>query len=162
MDGQTPALVTPVTQALDQLGISYRTFTHPGPVHSVEQAAQERGMLPDQVIRSLVFRLAEDEFVMILAPGEHQVNWPALRKYFQRSRLTLASEAEVLKVTGYRLGAVSPFGLPQPMRILVDCSIFNQSEVSLGSGVRGSTVILSIEDFRKAMEDAEIVDLVRE
>jgi Cys-tRNA(Pro) deacylase len=152
---------TPVTQALDQLGIPYRFFSHPGPVHSVEQAARERGMQIDQVVRSIVFRLGEGEFVMVLAPGEHQINWPALRKYLQRSRLTLASEEEVLQVTGYKLGAVSPFGLPHPMRILVDCSIFNQSEISLGSGLRGSTVILSMDDFRKALSQAEVVDLIR-
>ncbi len=153
---------TPVTQALDRMGIPYRLFTHPGPVASVEQAAGERGMQVDQVIRSLVFRLAEDEFVMILAPGVHQVSWPALRKYFQRSRLTLATQEEVLRETGYQLGAVSPFGLPKSMRILVDCTVYNQAEISLGAGIRGSTVILSIDNFRKALGNAEVVDLIRE
>ena len=152
---------TPVTEELDRRGIPYRLFTHAGEVQSVKQAAQERGTSVDQVVRSLVFRLAEDEFIMILAPGEHQVSWPALRKHLGRSRLTLASAEEVLQETGYKPGAVSPFGLPAPMRILVDCSVFNQPQVSLGAGVRGSAVILSIEDFRKALEGAEVVDLIR-
>jgi Cys-tRNA(Pro) deacylase len=151
---------TPVTRALDALHIPYRFFTHPGPVHSVEQAAQERGMQVDQVIRSIVFRLEENQFVMVLVPGTHQIAWPALRKYLQRSRLTMASEEEVLQVTGYQLGAVSPFGLSQPMRILVDASVFTQLEVSIGPGIRSATVILSADDLRAALGPVEIVNLI--
>jgi len=79
---------TPVTLALDSLGIPYRTFTHPGPIASLEQAAQERGQQPDQVIRSILFRAAKDEFVMVLVNGARQVAWPALRKHLGQSRLT--------------------------------------------------------------------------
>jgi Cys-tRNA(Pro) deacylase len=151
---------TPVTRALDGLHIPYRFFTHPGPVHSVEQAAQERGMQIDQVVRSIVFRLEQDQFLMVLVPGIHQIAWPALRKYLQRSRLTMASEEEVLRVTGYQLGAVSPFGLPQPMRILVDASVFTQPEVSIGAGIRSATVILTADNLRAALGAVEIVDLI--
>ena len=58
---------TPVTRALDALGIAYRLFCHPGPIHSLEQAASERGQRPEQIVRSILFRLAEDEFVMVTA-----------------------------------------------------------------------------------------------
>jgi Cys-tRNA(Pro)/Cys-tRNA(Cys) deacylase len=151
---------TPVTKALDALHVPYRFFGHAGPVHSVEQAAQERGMQVDQVVRSIVFRLEQDQFVMVLVPGTHQIAWPALRKYLQRSRLTMASEAEVLRETGYPLGAVSPFGLPHPMRVLVDSSVFTQPEISIGAGVRSATVILSADNLRTALGPVEVVDLI--
>ena len=60
---------TPVTRALDALEIPYRFFRHPGNVSSLEQAAQERGQEPEQVIRSIVFRLSQSEFVMVLVAG---------------------------------------------------------------------------------------------
>jgi Cys-tRNA(Pro)/Cys-tRNA(Cys) deacylase len=111
---------TPVTRRLAELGIPYRFFRHPGAVHSLEQAARERGQKPEQVVRSILFRLAQDEYMMVLMVGPRQVSWPALRRHLGRSRLTMASEEEVLAVTGYPLGAVSPIGLPAPLRILVD------------------------------------------
>ena len=49
---------TPVTHYLDEKGIKYRFFMHPGAVHSLEQAAAERGQRPEQIIRSIVFRLS--------------------------------------------------------------------------------------------------------
>ena len=114
---------TPVTRVLDALDTPYRYFRHPGKVKSLEQAARERGQAPQQVIRSIVFRLSGSEFVMVLVAGPSQISWPALRSYLGHSRLTMASEEEVLRVTGYPLGAVSPFGLPEPLRILVDRSV---------------------------------------
>ena len=150
---------TPVTRALDSLNVPYRFFRHPGAVHSVEQAAQERGQSVDQVVRSLVFRLAAEEFVMVLMTGSRQVSWPLLRKHLGQSRLTLATEAEVKRETGYPLGAVSPFGLPAPMRVLVDESVLGLEVVSLGSGERGATVILTTEDLMKALGKVEVVKL---
>jgi len=146
---------TPVTQALAVKGVPYRIFRHPGPVTSLEQAAIERGQRPEQVVRSIVFRLAQDEFVMVLVNGSSQVSWAALRRYLGKSRLTMASEAEVLAATGYALGAVAPFGLPNPMRILVDEGVLYEEEISIGSGERGVTVILRSKDFFAALDQFE-------
>lgn len=150
------ALPTPVTRHLDAKGIPYRVFIHPGPIHSLEQAAGERGQRPEQVVRSIVFRLSEGEFVMVLVAGAQQVSWPALRKHLGVSRISMASEEEILRCTGYPTGAVSPFGLPEPMRILVDESVLQEEEVSLGSGVRYTTVILKRADMIRLLGEAEV------
>ena len=147
---------TPVTRELEARGIPHRVFRHPGPVVSLEQAARERGQAPEQVIRSIVFRMGEGEFVMVLMAGEQQVSWRSLRRYLGQSRLSMASEAELLEVTGYPAGAVSPFGLPRPMRVLADEAVFAPEEVSIGSGERGLTVILQTAALRRALPGVEI------
>ena len=144
-----------MTRELDKLGIPYRVFRHPGEVRSLEQAARERDQRPEQVVRSIVFRLAQDEFVMVLIAGPAQVSWPALRAYLGQSRLTTATEPEVLAATGYNVGAVSPFGLPAPMRVLVDKSVLQEEIISIGSGERNITVILKTEDMLKVLQGAE-------
>ncbi len=149
----------PVARALDEMNIPYRLFVHAGPVHSLEQAARERNQQPDQVIRSIVFRVGKDEFLMALIAGDRQISWPVLRRYLGQSRLTLATEDEVRRVTGYERGAVAPFGLPQPMRILADHKVFAYDEVSLGSGVRGTAVIMTSRDLRRALGEVEVLDL---
>ncbi len=72
------------------------------------------------------------------------------------SRITMASEAEVLEATGYVRGAVTPLGLPVPMRILADESVFKPEEISIGSGVRGVAIIMKSETLRKALGTVEI------
>jgi len=146
----------PVARVLDALGIPHRLFRHPGPIHSLEQAARERGQSPDQVVRSIVFRAAKGEYLMVLIVGDRQVSWPALRRYLGQSRVSMASETEVLAATGYERGAVSPIGLPTPMRVLLDESVLAQTEISIGSGERGVTIILRTSDLRRALRDVEV------
>jgi prolyl-tRNA editing enzyme YbaK/EbsC (Cys-tRNA(Pro) deacylase) len=117
---------------------------------------------PEQVVRSIVFRLAQGLFAMVLIAGPAQVSWPALRAYLGQSRLTMANEDELLTQTGYPPGAVSPFGLPAPMRILVDRSVLAEDEVSVGSGVRYLTVIMRSDDLIRALGSAEIGDFTGE
>jgi len=93
---------------------------------------------------------------MVLIAGERQVAWPILRRHLGQSRLTMATEAEVKAATGYERGAVSPLGLPRPMRILIDASVFAHTEISLGSGVRGTTVIMQSADLRQALGEVEV------
>ena len=150
----------PVSLALEKLGIPHRVFRHAGEVSSLEQAARERGQRPEQVLRSILFRIGEDEYLMALVAGPAQISWKALRSYLGQSRLTMASEAEVLEVTGYPIGAVSPFGTARRLRVLVDPSVFDEEEISLGSGVRGTTVILKSDDLKRALGDVEIVELI--
>ena len=108
---------------LDQQQIPYRLFRHAGRVESLEQAAAERGERPEQVVRTIVFRLGEGEFALALMAGPRQVSWPALRRTLGQRRLTMASPEEVRQATGYVPGTVSPFGLPAPLRVLVDRSV---------------------------------------
>jgi Cys-tRNA(Pro)/Cys-tRNA(Cys) deacylase len=149
---------TPVTCYLDERGIPYRFFRHPGAVRSLEQAAQERGQRPQQIIRSILFRLSRDGFVMVLVAGPKQIAWLALRKHLGTSHISMATEAEVKQVTGYPLGAVSPFGTLQPVRVLMDKGILAEQEISIGSGVRYTTVIMQREDFLRALGEVEMGD----
>jgi len=148
--------LTPVSQVLAEMDIPHREFEHTGPIHSLEQAARERGQTPDQVIRSIVFRLGKGEFIMVLVAGPSQISWPDLRAYLNQSRLTMASNEEVLSATGYLPGAVSPFGLPSALRILADERVFEPEEISIGSGVRGITIIMKSSDLKSALRDVEI------
>lgn len=150
----------PASIALETLGIPHTVFRHTGTVNSLEQAAQERNERPEQVVRSILFRLGEDEFLMALVAGPAQISWKKLRKHLGQSRLTMASEDEVLEVTGYRIGAVSPFGIARPLRVLVDPGLVREDEVSLGSGVRGVAIIMKSKDLMRGLKDAEVVELV--
>ena len=141
---------TSVTRVLDELGIPYRIHIHERPLQSLEQAAEERGLEPDQIVRSLLFRLEDGTFVLVLMPGGGKVNWAKLRKHLGVSRMTTATSEEVLEITGYETGAVSPFGLPVRLRLLADRKIMIYDEISIGAGVRNAGVLLK----RQALLDA--------
>jgi Cys-tRNA(Pro)/Cys-tRNA(Cys) deacylase len=147
---------TPATQALDLLAIPYSLFKHDHPPESLEQAALERNQAPEQVIRSILFRYDKDKFFLALMAGPGQLSWRKLRLHLGVSRISMATEGEVMEVTGYAVGTVSPFGLPYPTRILADGSVFQFEEVSLGSGIRGTAIIMKSDDIHRALRKIEI------
>jgi Cys-tRNA(Pro) deacylase len=149
----------PASIALEQLNILHRVFVHETPVNSFEQAASDRNQRPEQVVRSILFQIRPEEFLMVLMAGPAQIDWRKLRQFVKRSRVRMATEDEVLEVTGYRVGTVSPFGLKNPVKVLIDASLLKEEEVSLGSGVRSVAIIMKTVDLRRALRDAEIVSL---
>jgi Cys-tRNA(Pro) deacylase len=149
----------PISFILEKLGIPHRLFRHQTPVHSFEQAASDRGQRPGQVVRSILFRVQDGEYAMVLVAGPGQISWKLLRRILDRSRISMASEDEVLDVTGYRVGTVGPFGLLKQVRILIDSGVMKEEEVSIGSGMRNTAVILKSADLLKALGKAEVVAL---
>jgi len=147
---------TPATRALDELGIPYRLFEHLQLPNSLEAAARARGQTPQQVIRSILFRHEQEYFVMVLVAGPGQIAWKQVREHLGVTRLSMATEEELLQVTGYEIGAVCPFGLPHPVRLLADVSVFQPEEVSLGSGRRGTAIVMKSADLRHALTSVEV------
>jgi Cys-tRNA(Pro)/Cys-tRNA(Cys) deacylase len=74
----------------------------------------------------------------------------------------MATEEEVLEVTGYRVGTVSPFGMKNQPKVLIDASVLQEEEVSIGSGVRDTAIILKSTDLRRALKDAQVVTLTED
>lgn len=158
-DASLSASKPPASIALETLGIPHRVFKHETPVDSFEQAASDRNQRPEQVVRSILFQVRPEEFVMVLMAGREQVDWKSLRKLVGRSRMRMATENEVLEVTGYQIGTVSPFGMRKQVKVLIDASIFKEEEISIGSGVRNTAIILKSADLQHALGEVEIVEL---
>jgi Cys-tRNA(Pro) deacylase len=143
---------------LRQKAVPYRRFTHTAPVASLEQAASQRAQHPDQIVRSILFRLPENHYCLVLINGPRQIDWKALRSYLNTNRLTLADPSEVQDVTGFKIGSVGPFGLKTPLRILLDRRILAWPEISIGSGRAGTALILSPQALLQALPPCEFFD----
>ena len=154
MDNQPPASL-----ALSRCGIPHRVFRHEMPVTSFEQAASDRNQRPEQIVRSILFQVRPEEFVLVLMAGPEQIDWRKLRQLVKRSRVRMATEEEVLEVTGYKVGTVSPFGLKNQIRVMIDASVLKEEEISIGSGVRNMAIIMKSVDIPRALGDVEVVSL---
>ena len=155
----------PASLALAERGVPHRVHRHAGPLRSLAQAAAERGQVPEQVVRCILFRLGREgvtEYVLVATAGPRILPWKALRRYLGRSRISMATPEEVLEVTGAPVGAVSPFTLRAPARLILEPGVLAQEEISLGSGVRGVGIVMRSADLAAAMAEmgAEVVPLL--
>lgn len=150
----------PVSLALEKLNIPHHIFRHETPIDSLEKAASDRGQRASQIIRTILFRVTEDEFALVLVAGPSQISWKRLRKLLGRSRITMATDEEVLAVTGYHVGTVGPFGLARQVPVWIEAGVLKEEEVSIGSGMRNTAIILKSADLYRALGNAEVVDLI--
>lgn len=142
------------------MNVPHRVFIHEKPLMSFEQAAAERNQRPEQIVRSILFQIRPDEFLMVLVAGRDQVDWRKLRQLVKRSRVRMATEEEVLEITGYRVGTVSPFGIKNPVKVLIDTSVLKEEEISIGSGARQVAIIMRSADVQRALGNPEVVSLL--
>ena len=94
-----------------------------------------------------------------------EVPWPTMLCTLIRDscrsiiRLTMAKPEEVFAVTGYHIGAVSPIGLKTAVPIYIDNLIMGQEEISIGSGIRGTAVMIAPAWLPSVIGTHEIVEL---
>ena len=152
----------PVSLALTAQNAPHQVFIHEKPFKGMAEAADAREQEISQLIRSILFRVGEDDFILVLIAGPTQLSWSALRAHLGQSRMTMASKDEVKSVTGYPIGTVAPFGLARPLRLLADESVFAHDEISFGSGQHGTAIIMRTDEFKKVLGEVEIGEFAKQ
>ena len=142
--------------ALAAAGVGYRMISH-GPVRSLAEAAQARGVPPADVVKTLVVRRGADDFLFVLVPGDRAISWPKLRTLLGVSRLSMPDAAVAKEVTGYERGTITPFGSVRPWPVIADHRISGR-DITLGAGRPGLAVALPADDAVRALE-ATVADI---
>ena len=142
--------------ALEASGIPYRVVRH-GRGGSLAEAAAARGIEPRALLKSLVVRRADDDFLFVLVPGDREISWPRLRALLGVSRLSMPDADTALAVTGYERGTITPFGSTRAWPVVMDASVAGL-EISLGAGAHGVGVVAQADDVAAAL-GAQVADV---
>ena len=150
----TPALRDPRLATLP-----HQVVRH-GPVKSLEEAAEARGMTPDQIVKTMVVRRGTDDFLFVLVPGDRVISWPKLRSHLAVNRLSMPDAVDALRVTGYERGTITPLGSTTPWPVLADVRV--SGEVSIGGGAPGTSITVQSNDLIAALgaDTADVTDPV--
>lgn len=135
--------------------IEHRLVTH-GPVGSLEEAAEARGVTPGKLIKTMVVRRGEDDYLFVLVPGDRTIAWPKLRAHLGVNRLSMPDADEAREVTGYVRGTITPFGSTRTLPVIADTSL--SGTVSIGSGAPGTSLTVDTDDLIATL-NAELGDV---
>jgi len=130
MSTPAPAVVA----ALESAGLAYRVIVHDTPVRSLADAAAARGVDVADVIKTLVVRRGEGDYLFVLVPGGRAISWPKLRALLGISRMSMPPADEAFEATGMVHGTITPLGSTTSWPIIADVSIASRGEITLGSG----------------------------
>jgi len=160
------AIQSPVATLLEQHAIPFDVIEIPlsedkKPIRSLEELLSSKGLNPNAVVRSVVFRGESGQFVLLAVAGGGRADWGVLRKHLNERKLRMAEYDEVPEATGYVVGAVPPIALPEIVRVLVDKSVRNYEKVIIGSGVLGYALALNTQALLTLFAGAEEGEFIK-
>ena len=132
--------------ALEASGLEHVINRH-GRVSSLAEASAARGVEPRDIVKTLVVRRGEGDFLFVLVPGDREISWPLLRAELGVSRLSMPVAEVAREVTGYERGTITPFGATTAWPVVADATLAGDPErrISLGAGAHGVAATVPAE-----------------
>ena len=144
---------TPATAALDRAGLTYSVHEYDYDSRADRigvHAAQCLGVPPEIVLKTLVATV-DRKPVCVLVPSNAEVSMKRLAGAFGGRSAQMSPPAQAERITGYRVGGISPFGQRRPLPTVIDESALEQEAVFLNGGQRGLQLRLSPKDAAAAL-----------
>ena len=132
--GEAPAIRI-LEEAGEDVGrLEYRFVERGG----TKDAARQLGLCEHDIVKSLVFDDGKGgQAVMALMHGDERVS---LHKP--------SSPESAERLTGYKPGGICPFGLPSPLPVFAQISLFNLGMLYINAGERGVIAVIRPEALR--------------
>jgi Cys-tRNA(Pro)/Cys-tRNA(Cys) deacylase len=139
---------TRATKALEQAGIAFTVLTYdydPDADKIGLQAAAALGEPPERVLKTLM-ALVDGKPVCVIVPSDREVSMKKLAAAFGGKSAQMMKPADAERITGYKVGGISPFGQMKPPRAAIEAAAMAHDLVTLNGGQRGLQVRLSPKD----------------
>lgn len=144
---------TPATLALDRAGIAYTLATYdydPGAERVGLQAAQALGVPPDEVLKTLMVK-ADGKPACVVLASDREVSMKRLAAALGAKSAEMMKPADAERLTGYRVGGVSPFGQKRTVPTVIDADAAALPRAFVNAGQRGLQARLARADMVRAL-----------
>ena len=123
---------------------------------TVEEVCALLDVAPEQLVKTLL-TVADGKFVAALVRGDRELNEVKLTNALGATELRMATEAEILEVTGAPVGFTGPVGLPSEVKIVADHDIAEMADFVVGAN-QADAHLVAVE-VRRDFYVAEYADL---
>ncbi|WP_144759278.1 aminoacyl-tRNA deacylase [Curtobacterium sp. 9128] len=127
---------------------------------SLAGAADLLGITPGDVVKTLVVKRHDGDFVLALVPGGRSIAWKKLRAVVGVNKLSMPDAATALQATGYERGTITPIGATGDLPVFADERIVGR-RVALGAGRHGASAFVDADDLIAAY-GATVADITDE
>jgi Cys-tRNA(Pro)/Cys-tRNA(Cys) deacylase len=146
------ATKTNAARLLDGAGIAYELREYEADEHdlSAPRVAELIGLPPAQVFKTLVARGDRTGVLLACIPGDAELDLKALAAASGNKKAELVPLKDVLPLTGYVRGGVSPLGARKPYPLYLDASAETWPVISVSAGVRGLQMLVAPAGLARA------------
>jgi len=145
---------------LEKVRYELREYTVDENDLSAPGVADAIGMPPEQVFKTLVLRGDRSGVLLASIPANSELDLKLLAAASGDKKVELVAVKEVLALTGYVRGGVSPIGVRKPYPFFLDETAEIWDLVSVSAGVRGCQILLAPADLVR-VTGARIANIAR-
>lgn len=106
------------------------------------QAAEALGEEPARVLKTLMATV-DGKPVCVIVPSDHEVSMKKLAAAFGGKHAAMMKPAEAERLTGYKVGGISPFGQMRKVPAAIEATALGHDRVYINAGRRGLQVRLA-------------------
>lgn len=143
---------TPATLAMDRAQKPYELleYAYDPDVASIGlHAAQSLGLPPSQVFKTLM-TTAGDEALIAVVPSDRELTLKALAQAAGKKAVSMMKGPEAERLSGYRIGGISPLGQKKRLRTFFDASALSFPFIVINGGQRGLQIKAAPQDLLDA------------
>jgi len=145
---------TRATDALEAASTVFTVHTYdydPEAEHIGMQAAESLGEAPARVLKTLM-ALVDGKPVCVIVPSDREVSMKKLAAALKGKSAQMMKPADAERVTGYKVGGISPFGQKRKAPTVIEAEAFGHEFVYMNGGQRGLQVRLAPHDAQKVLD----------
>jgi len=98
------------------------------------------------MIKSIVIKGDKDHYLALIG-GDREISLKKVASLLKEKKVILATIEEAERISGYKVGGISPFGFKKQVKILLDKSLLSHEKIAINAGARGMIAILKIKDL---------------
>ena len=132
------------------------TFTEIGAEHAAE--AVHRPL--EEVCKTLIVEASGKAFWVAVVPGDQRFDPRMMATAIGQKHADLADRDDAEKVSGYKVGGVSPFATRRKLPVVIEESLLALDVILVNGGRRGVLVEMATEDLVRLL-DAKPVPICR-
>ncbi|GAB3613413.1 aminoacyl-tRNA deacylase [Humibacter ginsengisoli] len=137
-------------------GVDVRIVERPA-ARSLHEAASLLGIEPSDIVKTLVVKRHDGDYLFALVPGGRKISWAKLRALVGVNKLSLPDASLALAATGYDRGTITPFGSTTPWPVVADAGVAGRT-VAMGAGEHGYSAFVDGDALIRAF-DATVADI---
>lgn len=149
--------VTTAVRFLREHGVAFipMLYTYE-PKGGTAVSARELGVEEHRIVKTLVMESGPKEQFLVLMHGDKEVSTKQLARFLGVKSVQPATEQTALRVTGYQVGGISPFGTRQPLRVYAERGIFALPRIVINGGKRGFLVEIDPAELKRTVQAVEV------
>jgi len=151
-------MTTRAIRILNQKKIAFETIRYNHKEKGAVFASQAIHFPLEKTVKTLIAD-AENGYLMALVPGNHRVSLKNLAKTHGVKRVAIADPMVAERVTGYKIGGISPIGTRHTLPIIMEAGLFKFKQIAINGGQRGVMLIIGPEDLQQIL-NTEVGDIV--